>query len=453
MMNGKELIFRVLRHEPAPSLPWVPFAGVHAGFLNGFKAREVYTDKDKLFTSLQKVHALYKPDGMPVVFDLQLEAEILGCELQWSDDAPPAVKTHPLEATEDIPNKLPQATDGRLPLALDVMKRLTSTIGQNSALYGLLCGPFTLAAHLRGTNLFMDMILNENYVHNLLSYTTNVALQMTKLYLNAGMDVIAAVDPLVSQISPEHFRKFLSKPYTHLFTQIREARLKREVFSSFFVCGNATNNIEPMCETAPDCISIDENVEITKAKAITDQYNITIQGNIPLTTIMLFGSQQDNMKYVVDLYDSLDHNNLIIAPGCDLPYATPVENVVAVEQAVHQTATVREMVKNYNAPELEFHGNLPDYTHLEKPLLEVFTLDSDTCAACTYMKAAAMDVKAHFGEAIDLVEYKYTIPENVARMRKIGVEKLPSIYLNGEIKYSSLIPNKQALIEEVEACL
>ena len=28
---GKELLFTVLRHEKTDKVPWVPFAGVHAG--------------------------------------------------------------------------------------------------------------------------------------------------------------------------------------------------------------------------------------------------------------------------------------------------------------------------------------------------------------------------------------------------------------------------------------
>ena len=31
--------------------------------------------------------------------------------------------------------------------------------------------------------------------------------------------------------------------------------------------------------------------------------NITISGNIPLTTVMLLGTPKDNMKYVVDMLD------------------------------------------------------------------------------------------------------------------------------------------------------
>ena len=41
---GKELLFKVLRHEEAERVPWVPFAGVHAGKLKGYTAREILED-------------------------------------------------------------------------------------------------------------------------------------------------------------------------------------------------------------------------------------------------------------------------------------------------------------------------------------------------------------------------------------------------------------------------
>jgi uroporphyrinogen decarboxylase len=53
-----------------------------------------------------------------------------------------------------------------------------------------------------------------------------------------------------------------------------------------------------MCETGPDSISVDENVNMKGAKEKTDGFNIALGGNIPLTTTMLHGNQQDNMKFV-----------------------------------------------------------------------------------------------------------------------------------------------------------
>ena len=73
------------------SAPWVPFAGVHAGFLKGYTAAEMLTDADKAFDALMEVNRLYRLDGQPVIFDLQIEAECLGCDLKWVDDCPPSV--------------------------------------------------------------------------------------------------------------------------------------------------------------------------------------------------------------------------------------------------------------------------------------------------------------------------------------------------------------------------
>lgn len=127
-----------------------------------------------------------------------------------------------------------------------------------------------------------------------------------------------------------------------------------------------------------------------------------------------------------------------------MPYETPIENTIGVTQAVLQTDETREMVKNYSSATFDLDAvELPDYTSLSKPLVEVFTLDSLVCAACQYMMGAANKAKETFGDQIDLVEYKFNVKENIARCMKMGVKNLPSIYINGELKYSSIIPSKE----------
>ncbi len=449
-ITGKELLIRTFKHEKGlPRVPWVPFAGVHAGKLKGYSAIEVLTDSKKLFDSLMEVNRLYRPDGQPVLFDLQVEAEILGCQLVWAQKAPPSVKSHPLASDKTVPQRLPEKSDGRLPMILEVMKRFKAEVGETTALFGLICGPLTLASHLRGTELFMDMFMDPDYVHQLIRYTSEVAKRMAEYYLEAGMDVIAIVDPLVSQISPQHFAQFISEPAAEIFSFIKQ----NGSLSSFFVCGNASKNIEEMCKTGPDSIFIDENIDMVEAKKITDKYNIVLGGNIPLTSIMLYGSQQDNMKYVVDLLDKLNHHNLAIAPGCDMPYDVPPENPIGIQQAIRNTDEVRKMLENYQGTQLDIEVELPDYENLEKPLIEVFTLDSATCAACTYMVNAVKIAKEHFGDKIDWVEHKFTTREGIARIKKMGIKNLPCIYINGKLKYSSIIPSRNDLFRSIEECL
>jgi uroporphyrinogen decarboxylase len=109
---------------------------------------------------------------------------------------------------------------------------------------------------------------------------------------------------------------------------------------------------------------------------------------------------------------------------------------------------------NYHAAEYDLDAIvIPDYAHLAKPLLEVFTLDSATCAACGYMLQAAERACEELGGKVDMVEYKATSAENVARLIKMGIKNLPSICINGELKFSSLIPGNRELVEAIEAYL
>jgi uroporphyrinogen decarboxylase len=445
--NRKTDLLTVLQHQSSTQIPWVPFAGVHVGKLTGHNATEVLQNADKLYESLLESNRLYAPDGQPVVFDLQIEAEILGCELLWAEESPPTVATHPLQSDPTIPSYLPAPQDGRLPIVLDVMHRMKSAVGEHTALYGLITGPFTLASHLRGTEIFMDMVDDPDYVSNLLDYCTRFAEKVASVYIEAGMEVIAVVDPMISQISPRHFKRFMSEPFSHLFSQINE----QNVFSAFFVCGDATKNLEVMCQTGPDCIAVDENIDMVYAQSILSQYNITLQGNIPLTTRMLLGTQEDNMQYVVDLLDKLDHHNLIISPGCDMPYDTPVENVIGVAEAIRNPEQTRKILANYQQANMDLSSiQIPDYQNLPKPLMEVFTLDSASCAACSYMLLAAERAAQALQGEVDMVEYKMTSTENIARLKKMGIQNLPAIVINGELKFSSLIPGQKELIETIK---
>lgn len=448
---GKELIFQTLNHQKTDRVPWVPFAGVHAGKLKGYTAKEVLMDEDKLYESLMEVHRLYRPDGMPIMFDLQIEAEILGCELLWAEFNPPSVCKHPYGEdgsgypTDDL---VPQKEDGRIPMVLNTMKRVKESVGEETALYGLLCGPLTLASHLRGSKFFMDMFSNPELVERFMSFCTKVAIKMCDYYMEAGMDVIAVVDPLVSQVSPKFFSKLMGCHFTKIFDYLREKNCP----SSFFVCGNATKQMRVMCETHPDSIHVDENVVLADAKKVTDEFNIALGGNIPLTTTMLFGNQQDNMKCVVDLYDSIeDHTNLILSPGCDMPYDVPVENTIAVAQAALRTEDVREMIKNYETTEENLdHIVIPDYKNLDKVLIELFTLDPEQCAACTYMVNSVVDIYDEIKDIADYVIYQYNKKDDIARTKKMGLKNLPTMVINGEPKYISIIPSKQELIETID---
>lgn len=128
-MTGKEVLFKTLRHEETERPAWVPMAGVHAGFLKGYTADEVYQDADKLVESLLEVEKMYAPDGLILLFDLQLEAEILGCTIKWEKNGPPSVRSHPLESTFEIPDIKITRDSGRIPPGTGCHAALQKAVG------------------------------------------------------------------------------------------------------------------------------------------------------------------------------------------------------------------------------------------------------------------------------------------------------------------------------------
>ena len=124
-MTGLERIINAFKSQAVDRIPWVPFVGVHGGFLIGNNADEYLQSSENLVNGINKAIETYQPDGIPVCFDLQIEAEALGCKLVWSADNPPAVVSHPLAGGKSLEN-LPEfkKTDGRITLVLEAAAKM-----------------------------------------------------------------------------------------------------------------------------------------------------------------------------------------------------------------------------------------------------------------------------------------------------------------------------------------
>ncbi|MDD2498647.1 MAG: uroporphyrinogen decarboxylase family protein, partial [Desulfitobacteriaceae bacterium] len=96
-MANKDVLIQALNYEEPARVPWVPYVGVHGGYLIGKDADEYLNSAELLYQGAMKAIEEYRPDGLPIAFDLQLEAEVLDCDLAWVKDNPPAVKGHVLD--------------------------------------------------------------------------------------------------------------------------------------------------------------------------------------------------------------------------------------------------------------------------------------------------------------------------------------------------------------------
>jgi uroporphyrinogen decarboxylase len=445
-MKGKELVMNAIRGGRTEEVPWVPFVGVHGGYLIGKKASEYLNSSDHIIEGIGKAIELYKPDGIPVCFDLQIEAEALGCELAWSDDNPPAVITHPLATLKD-PGLLvkPDGEAGRIPLVMKAAKGLREN-HPDICLYGLVTGPFTLGLHLLGTDIFMKMFEDPAYTRELLSFCSGVTKMMAGLYLDAGCDVIAVVDPMTSQIGPDQFTEFIHEPVSSVFDHIRN----RGGLSSFFVCGQAQQNIEVMCKTGPDNISIDENIPLDYVRDVCGHYKISFGGNMQLTLVLLMGSAEDCQRHALECMDTAGKHGYILAPGCDLPMKTPVENLQAVgriSKDEYLQGTVRALDVTGTQPQLL---NLDEYGKSDRVIVDIITLDSESCAPCQYMVEAVKEVAPHFEGLVEWREHSIKNLEGITFMSSLFVKNIPTICIDGQITFVSKIPPRNELIRAIQ---
>lgn len=443
-MNSKQLVLDAIYNKEVDRIPWVPFVGCHAASLIGVNAEEYFKNSQHIVNGALKAYELYNPDGLPALFDLQVEAEAMGCELKYATDNPPSVATHPMEQDKTLADlKIPNEKDGRFPIVLEATRKICEKLGDKIAIYGLITGPFTLALHLMGTDIFFEMIDEPENVHKLMKFTQEVCINTSKMYIDAGVDIIAVVDPMVSQISPDNFRDFVSPYATAIFDYIKS----REKGCSFFVCGNAKNNIEEMCKCNPHNISFDENIPMEYVKEIASKYGVSIGGNIKLTVTMLFGTPLDNINDAQNCMAIGGKKGFILSPGCDMPFATPPENVKAITSAVH--GEVAEFMEYNNVME-GIEANLPDYQNEKQVIIDVITLDSSSCAPCQYMMEAVIAAVKDFGNKVRYAEHKIKNKEAVACMLQLGVQNIPTICIDGEIKYVSIIPDVEQLKKSIE---
>lgn len=330
-MNNKEILIKALKYEEPPRVPWVPYVGVHAAKLINKDADEFLKSVDLICEGVDKAREEYNPDGLPIVFDLQLEAEALGCDLIWAKDNPPAVSTHILEH-KDLSEMIELTEDlGRLPIILEATDRLIKKYKDDIGIIGMPCGPFTLGLHLMGSKIITDMIKKPSEVIKVMEYCGRVCRDMSRMYLDRGVEIVAVVDPMVSQISPKFFEKFVVPAYKPTL----ELMKNYDAYSMLFVCGNATRIVPNLAKCGFDGFAVDENLDFQYVADEARKEKQVFGGNLPLTIGLLFGEIQDNIDYARKCIEIGKGPGFILAPGCDMPYDTDIDNVKAVGNLVH----------------------------------------------------------------------------------------------------------------------
>ena len=310
---AKQMLIDAYRGKRTPKAPWVPYAGVHCAFLINESAETMLKDPELLAKGVVNAAKRYNADGIPLVFDLSVEANSVGCDLKWWGDNVPSVTNHPCsdKTPAQAGLKLPTKDDGRWPVLYEAARIAKPQLDElDCCMMGLFCGPLTLASHLAGVRIFTDVYKNKEFAHEVLKYAGQVGALAAKFYAEMGCQIVAIVDPVASQIKSETFKEYVTPNCQEAIQAIHDAGKT----SSFFICGDCTKVMEDVCTIGTHGFAIDEQLNLNFVRDLARKHGVGFGGNLKLTLALSLGLLSPREDAIVSLAAGGQHG-YTFAPG------------------------------------------------------------------------------------------------------------------------------------------
>jgi len=326
-MTARERVLKLFAGEEVDRPPC--FSGMGNVTTEGLKALNqkfaaTHLDAKMMAAAAASTYRLFGFESGVAPFDLCIEAEALGCEINvyaHSEDLLyPTIKKKLIhnEAGMEIaiPSNLTER--GRVPLMLDVIRLMKKDIGSEAAVGSYVLGPFTLAGQVMELNDLLKLSFKKpDKIGKLLDQLSDVIIQVAGQYEKAGVDYITVREMGATSdvLSPRVFKSLILPYLKKIFDKIT-------VPSVLHICGK-TNDIVPfMVESGAKAISVDQKNDVAETrkklgpKALVfgnyDPYNVLVAGTPDLI-------RQTIRK-------CLDDGVSAVWPGCDIWPTVPAEN-------------------------------------------------------------------------------------------------------------------------------
>ncbi len=334
-MNSRERILKVFAGEQVDRPPC--FSGMGNVTTEGLKSigakfAASHLDAKLMAGAAASSYKLFGFESGVVPFDLCIEAEALGCEINvyaHSEDLLyPTIKKKLIHNESELEISLPSGLTerGRIPLMVEAIKLIKKDIGSEAAIGTYVLGPFTLAGQIMELNDLLKLSFKKpDKIGKLLDLLANAVIQVAGVYEKAGVDYITVREMGATSdvLSPRVFKGLILPYLAKIFSKLT-------VPSVLHICGK-TNEIVPfMAESGCRAISVDQKNDVADTrrklgpKALVfgnyDPYNVLVTGSRGLI--------RQTMK------KCLDDGVSAVWPGCDIWPTVPPDNMKAMMDEV-----------------------------------------------------------------------------------------------------------------------
>ena len=193
--------------RPAPPL-FLPILFSIGARIENVPLHSFLSNPTKISNSLRRIRTHVQSDGVSCYFDPFLETEALGAKLEWrAEGQPPLVHWLGQSEKDELPEGIrpanQAATSGRIPVAVEVIRRMNSLLRDDSLLMAGVTGPFTLAARI--TQLKQEEALHsENYSPAALELSATLITQISSTYVAAGANLIFIREEILPELMEEN---------------------------------------------------------------------------------------------------------------------------------------------------------------------------------------------------------------------------------------------------------
>lgn len=339
-MTPRERFSALAKGEKVDRLPCVLSLGDPVAPLIGMPISKIKRSVELMAQNVIVAYKTFHHDGVSVGPETFGIAEAMGTELEYPYNDTVYVKDPILKDYNDFSKLKPinPQSDGNLPKILEALKIVQEEVGNEVGVSSAMAGPFTTAASLRGTEIFLrDLYKNPEEVHRLMLLSTESTIKYIDAVCDMGI-VPNILDPVSSNtvISKKQFNTF-SKPYLKMCYDHIKKRMG--VSTMLHICGDTAKILDDMVETGARSLSLDNVVDLEFAKKAIGN-KVALAGNIRPVESLKLGNREiirENVKEcILKGYDN--PRGYVISTGCQVPVGTPMENIHYLMEAVREFA-------------------------------------------------------------------------------------------------------------------
>jgi [methyl-Co(III) methanol-specific corrinoid protein]:coenzyme M methyltransferase len=326
-MSSKERVLKTLVGASPDRIPCFSGMGnvtIHGLEDAGIRFAESHMDSKKMSSAAASTYKLFGFESAVVPFDLGMEAEALGCEMNFYDDGSkrilyPTVKTKILKFGEELNIPANLAEQGRLPVLKEAISLLKDEVGGEVAIGSYVLGPYTLAGQIMDLNeLLKNSFKKPDDVDKILRGLSAAIKEIAKGLIEAGADYITVreMGAPADIISPRMFGSMVLGPLTDTIKGIEGPTI-------LHICGNTNPIVELMAEAGASGIAVDQKNEV-KASREKLGPDAVILGNVDPYNVLVKGTPADVELAVKEVIGAGVNG---VVPGCDIWPEVPRENM------------------------------------------------------------------------------------------------------------------------------